>query len=110
MLFYHSSYDPPGVAGLARVARVGVVDETQFDPDSQYLDPKSKRESPHWDCVDVAYEETLPSFVEIAQLRATAALAHMMCLRKGMRLSVQPVTAAEYAKIVALGHKPPQSR
>ena len=106
VLFYHSSCEPPGVAGLARVARVGVVDATQFDPDSPYYDPRAKREAPIWDCVEVAYVETLPTFVELAQLRAAAALANMMCLRRGMRLSVQPVTPAEYTKIVALGHKP----
>ena len=109
VLFYHSSVDPPGVAGLARVETTGVVDGTQFDPESKYYEAKSKREAPLWDCVNVAYVETLPTYVELAALRAEPVLASMMCLRKGMRLSVQPVTAAEYAKIVAMGRKKPKA-
>ena len=108
VLFYHSSVDPPGVAGLARVETTGVVDATQFDPESKYYEAKSKREAPLWDCVTVAYVETLPTYVELAALRAEPALAKMMCLRKGMRLSVQPVTAAEYSKIVTMGHAKPR--
>jgi len=60
VLFHHSNATPPGVAGLARVVRTGVVDETQFDPDSKYYDPKATRDKPIWDCVEVEYVETLP--------------------------------------------------
>jgi len=105
VLFYHSSVDPPGVAGLARVVRVNVVDETQFDPASKYFDPKATREKPIWDCVEVEYVKTLPRFVELGELRAEPALADMLVLKRGMRLSVQPVAAAEYARIVALGER-----
>ncbi len=105
VLFHHSSCEPPGVAGLARVVRVGVVDETQFDPASKYYDAKSTREAPRWDCVEVEYVETLPVYVDLATMRADAALADMVLLRRGMRLSVQPATAAEYARIVKLGHR-----
>jgi predicted RNA-binding protein with PUA-like domain len=107
VLFHHSSCDPPGVAGLARVVRVGVVDETQFDPSSKYYDPKATREKPIWDCVEVEYVETLPTFVELATMRADPALAAMVLLKRGMRLSVQPATAAEYARIVKLGNRKP---
>lgn len=103
VLFHHSSVDPPGVAGLARVVRVNVIDETQFDPASKYYDPKATREKPIWDCVEVAYVKTLPRFVEIGEMRADPALSDMLVLKRGMRLSVQPVSAAEYARIVELG-------
>lgn len=109
VLFYHSSCEPPGVAGLARVARTGVVDETQFEPSSPYHDPGAKREDPRWICVDVAYVETLPRLVALDELRANPALADMLVLRRGMRLSVQPVTAADYRTIVAMAKKPPRS-
>jgi predicted RNA-binding protein with PUA-like domain len=105
VLFYHSSTQPPGVAGLARVARTNVIDETQFDPDSPYYDPKATRAKPRWDCVDVRYVETLPRYVELGEMRVEPALAKMVLLKRGMRLSVQPVTPAEYKKIVAMGHK-----
>jgi predicted RNA-binding protein with PUA-like domain len=104
VLFYHSSTNPPGVAGLATVARTNVIDETQFDPKSPYFDPKVTRDKPRWDCVDVRYVETLPTYVELAAMRADPALAKMILLKRGMRLSVQPVTPAEYKRIVAMGH------
>jgi predicted RNA-binding protein with PUA-like domain len=103
VLFYHSSCDPPGVAGLARVVRTGVVDATQFDPDSKYYDPTSKREAPKWICVDVEFVQKLPALIPLATLRATKALADMPLLRRGMRLSVQPVSPKQYEKVLALG-------
>jgi len=105
VLFYHSSCDPPGVAGLARVARTGVVDETQFDPDSKYYDADVTREAPKWDCVDVEYVSTLPRLVPLERIRGEAALRDMVLLRQG-RLSVQPVTEAEYRHIIALADTP----
>jgi predicted RNA-binding protein with PUA-like domain len=106
VLFYHSSVDPPGVAGLARVSRTGVVDETQFDPASKYHDPGAKPDAPRWICVEVEYVETLPRLVALEELRANPALAPMMLLRRGMRLSVQPVEAKHYKAIVAMARKP----
>ncbi|HMG54973.1 MAG TPA: EVE domain-containing protein, partial [Kofleriaceae bacterium] len=107
VLFHHSNATPPGVAGLARVVRTGVVDETQFDPRSKYHEPKATREAPIWDCVEVEYVATLPHFVAMDRIRAEPALADMLLLRRGMRLSVMPVTEAEYEAIVALGQVPP---
>ncbi|MDB4958431.1 MAG: hypothetical protein JWO36_6000 [Myxococcales bacterium] len=107
VLFYHSSCEPPGVAGLARVVRTGVVDETQFDPESKYYDPKATREKPIWDCVDVEYVETMPYFVALQRMRAEPVLAGMPLLRRGMRLSVQPVTETEYAHIAEMSRHPP---
>lgn len=109
VLFYHSSTEPPGVAGLATVARTNVIDETQFDPKSPYFDDKATRDKPRWDCVDVRYVETLPTYVELGRMRADPALADMMLLKRGMRLSVQPVEKAEYTRIVAIGRKKPKA-
>ncbi len=105
VLFYHSSCIPPGVAGLARVVRTGVVDETQFDPKSKYYDEDSSREEPRWDCVDVEYVSTLPKLVQLERIRGDAALREMVLLRQG-RLSVQPVSETEYTHIVALAETP----
>jgi predicted RNA-binding protein with PUA-like domain len=107
VLFHHSNVDPPGVAGLARVVRTGVLDEKQFDPQSDYYDPKATRDKPIWDCVDVEYVGKLPHFVSMDRMRAEPACADMFVLRRGMRLSVQPVTPAEFAAVVALGNTPP---
>jgi predicted RNA-binding protein with PUA-like domain len=101
VLFYHSSCDPPGVAGLARVAKTRLVDESQFDPQSKYYDEDSTRDAPKWDCVEVEYVSTLPNLVALERIRGDAALRDMVLLRQG-RLSVQPVSEAEYQHIVAL--------
>jgi predicted RNA-binding protein with PUA-like domain len=106
VLFSHSSTEPPGVAGLARVERVGVIDETQFDPKSQYFDDKATRDKPIWDCVDVRFVEKLPHYVSLSRIRGDAALADMVLLKPG-RLSVQPCGEGEYHHIVELGHIEP---
>jgi predicted RNA-binding protein with PUA-like domain len=108
VLFYHSSCEPPGVAGLARVIEVGVVDETQFDPDGPYYDERSTRDKPLWDCVRVEYVETLPRLVAIGELRAEKSLGKML-LFTWTRLSVQPVTAAQYEKIIAMSRATPKA-
>jgi predicted RNA-binding protein with PUA-like domain len=109
VLFYHSSCEPPGVAGLARVVRTGVVDETQFDPDSKYYDPGAKRDDPRWICVDVGFVKKLP-LIPLATLRAQKPLAKMMLLQRGMRLSVQPVSPKEYELITGLASSASRKR
>ncbi len=104
VLFYHSSVVPPGVAGLARVHATSHVDATQFDPKSPYYDPKATRDKPRWDCVDVEFVETFPTFVTLERIRADKACADMVLLR-APRLSVQPVDARAFKRIVTLGHK-----
>ena len=106
VLFYHSSCEPPGVAGLARVAETGVLDETQFDPGSPYFDPRSTRDRPLWDCVKVEYVQTLPRVVTLAELRAEKALGKML-LFTWSRLSVMPVSPAQYERIIAMSARPP---
>jgi predicted RNA-binding protein with PUA-like domain len=101
VLFYHSNAKPPGVAGLAKVVRTGVIDETQFDPKSQYFDEKATREGPIWDCVDVEYVATAPHYVSLDRLRGDPELSEMVVLKPG-RLSVQPVSEREYKRVVEL--------
>ncbi|MEW6688968.1 MAG: EVE domain-containing protein [Pseudomonadota bacterium] len=98
VLFWHSSCDVPGIAGLAEVASAPYPDPSQFDRESAYYDPNSKRDAPRWICLDVrALKKT--RLVPIAELRAQAALGKMMVLRPGNRLSITPVTAAEWRLI-----------
>ena len=98
VLFYHSSCPEPGVAGLAEVASTAYVDPSQFDRKSDYFDPKSKREAPRWSCVDVrALKKT--RLMPIAELHSLPGLKKMITLRPGNRLSITPVSAAEWKLI-----------
>jgi predicted RNA-binding protein with PUA-like domain len=98
VLFYHSSCPEPGIAGLAEVACAAYPDETQFDPKSDYYDPKSKRDHPRWFNVDVrALKKT--GLIALAELREQKALRNMVTLRPGNRLSITPVTEAEWKYI-----------
>lgn len=103
VLFYHSSTEPPGVAGIARVASESYPDPTQFQKHSKYYDQRATRESPRWWLVDVEFVEKLPNYLALADLRKDPALAGMWLLRRGMRLSIQPVGEPEFAHIVKLG-------
>ena len=102
VLFYHSNADPPGVAGLARVARGGYPDRAALDPQSEYYDPKATEEDPRWYVIDVEFVEALPNFVPLDLLRETPGLEKMLVINKS-RLSVQPVTDAEFEIVVRLG-------
>ena len=98
MLFYHSSCAEPGIAGLAEVASASYPDPTQFDRKSKYFDPAAKKDAPRWILVDVrALRRT--RLVSIAELREHKALADMAVLRRGNRLSITPVTPAEWRYI-----------
>jgi predicted RNA-binding protein with PUA-like domain len=103
VLIYHSNADPSCVVGTAVVSREAYPDFTAFDPNDPHYDPKSKVESPTWYMVDVTFESIFASPVSLAELRTVAALAKMELLRKGSRLSVQPVRPAEFARICKLG-------
>ncbi len=103
VLFYHSNAEPSGVAGIARVLRTGFPDPTQFEPTDPAHDPKSTRAAPRWYAVEVQAVCALPRFVSLAELRAEPRLAGMVLLRKGSRLSVQPVSPAEWRVVLALG-------
>ena len=102
VLFYHSSCAEVGIAGLARVCSLAHADETQFILWDKHYDPKSTREKPIWQCVDVEYIEKLDRIISIWELRATAGLEHMKILEKWNRLSITPVTDEEYGIIMSL--------
>ena len=104
VLFYHSSCKEPGIAGLARVASEVHPDETQFDPTSEYYDPKSTRENPRWVCVDIEVLKECP-VLGIAELRQHPELAEMQILKKGNRLSITPLTEEQYRFIIRLLRK-----
>jgi len=101
VLFYHSSCPEPGVAGIAQIASAPYPDPTQFDRKSPYYDPASKPESPRWVLVDVrALRKT--RLLSLAELRANEALADMILLRRGNRLSITPVTPQQWRAIARL--------
>ena len=101
-LFYPSSVVPPGVVGLMRICREAYADETQFDRKSPYYDDKSKPEAPRWDRVDVEFVEKFPEFVTLEQLKSDPKCEGMLVIKRGMRLSVQPVQPAEFAHVLRL--------
>lgn len=101
VLFYHSSCDEPGIAGIARVASTPYPDETQFDPGSKYHDPKASPDQPRWMHVDVQLVRKT-RLVGIQELRSHPELAGMRILQRGNRLSITPVTPQEWAFIETL--------
>lgn len=103
VLFYHSNAKPPGVAGIAEVAREAYPDPTQFDPKDPHHDPKSSEDDPRWSMVDLRFVEKLPELVPLDTLRGDDALDGMLILRRGNRLSVTPVEPAHYRHILKLG-------
>lgn len=102
VLFYHSSTTPPHVAGIAEIAREAYPDHTAFDAKSKYHDPKSSPDNPRWFMVDVRAIEKLPAPVPLADLKANPKLAKMLVVQRGQRLSVQPVTPAEYTEVLRM--------
>lgn len=103
ILFYHSSCDVPGVAGIARVSSAPYPDVTQFDPKSEYFDPKATQENPRWFLVDVSYEMDLKQHVSLEDLKQQKNLSEMRLLQRGNRLSILPVTREEFNFIKKLG-------
>jgi predicted RNA-binding protein with PUA-like domain len=99
VLFYHSSCDEPGIAGLATVVGGLGPDETQFDPASPYFDPKSTRAAPRWLKVDVRLARKT-RLLPLAEMRQAPELATMRVLQRGNRLSITPVTPAEWQAVL----------
>ena len=104
VLFYHSSCPQPGVAGLAEVASTAYPDATQFDAKSDYFDPKSTPEQPRWLHVDVRLVRKT-ELLGLQAMRDAPTLATMIVLRRGNRLSITPVTAAEWKAVNKLLRK-----
>lgn len=103
VLFYHSNHKPPGIAGLAVISKEAQPDPTQFDKKSQYFDPKSSKENPRWNCVEVKYNKKFKNYISLDDIRDVKSLSDMMVIRKGSRLSIQPVTKKEFDTICKLG-------
>lgn len=105
VLFYASNAEPSGVTGLAEIARSGYPDHFAFDPKHKYFDPDSNPDKPTWYMVDVRFVEKFAEAIPLAALKATAGLESMAVTQKGSRLSVQPVTKAEFEIVSKLGRR-----
>lgn len=104
ILFYHSNTKVPGIAGLATVASEAYPDKSQFNPKSKYHDPKATREAPRWHLVDVAFERKLKRVIPLEEIKQHAEQLgeEFALIRKGNRLSVFPVSAAQYDYLLSL--------
>ena len=102
VFFYHSSCKEVGIVGLATVVRTAHPDTSAFDPDDDHYDPKSRPEDPTWFMVDIAFERKLDGLVSLAALKANPKLADFALTRRGNRLSVMPVTTAEWREVLKM--------
>jgi len=102
VLFYHSSCEVPGVVGIAEVATEAHPDPTQFDPKSDYFDAASKRDEPRWSLVDVKFKRKLKRTITLTELKGRKELGDFALTRTGNRLSVLPVSKAQWDFILAL--------
>lgn len=109
VLFYASNADPSGVAGVATVLRAGYPDPLQFRAGHDYHDPKATREAPIWYAVDIGFVERFPAVVPLAALKANPKLKDMMVVKRGARLSVQPVGAAEFTEVCRMARAAAQA-
>ncbi len=95
VLVYHSSCKPTGIVGTAKVIKSAYTDPAQFNPESPYYDPKSSADNPRWFCVDISFEEKFNNMLTLKRIKQTPELAEMVLCKQG-RLSIQPVTPAEW--------------
>lgn len=102
ILFYHSNANPSGIAGLAKVTKTAYPDHTQFDPKSEYFDPKATKEKPRWYMVDVGYVDSFKKILTLDDLREHLVLKDMVVLKKGNRLSITPVKQNEFDYILKI--------
>ena len=102
VLFYHSNADPPAIVGIAEVVKTAYPDPTQFKKKNTHYDPESKPSAPRWDMVDIRYVRKFARPLTLDELRKENKLKGMVLLKKGSRLSVQPVTALEWKHTISL--------
>lgn len=100
--FYHSSCPAPGIAGIARISAPAYPDPTALDPHSHYFDGKASAEKNPWSAVDVAFVEAFTQVIPLSELKAQQALLELPLVQKGSRLSVMPVSDAQWAAILAM--------
>ncbi len=105
VLFYASNAEPSGVTGLAEIKRAGYPDPFALKKGHKYFDERSVKDSPTWYTVDIAFAERFREVVPLERLKATPGLEEMQVTKKGSRLSIQPVTKAEYDIVVRLGRR-----
>ncbi len=103
VLFYHSNAKPAGVSGIAKISHEAVPDFSSWNPSSKYFDPKSTEANPRWFMVEVSFVEKFNEVVSLEWLKSNEKLKNMLVIKKGMRLSVQPVLKAEYDIISQYG-------
>lgn len=106
ILFYHSNgtaTHPTGVYGIARVVSGVHPDMTQFDPNDEHYDPKSKKEKPMWHCVDVAFVEKFARPVTLEDIKLDTKFEGMLVRERGSRLSIQPVSEKHFERVRGMG-------
>ena len=103
ILFYHSNAKPMAVVGIASVVREGYDDFHALDPDDKHYDPKATPEKPIWSMVDIKGERPLARPVTLAEIKENPKLKDMLLIRKGMRLSIHPITKEEFIEVVSQG-------
>ena len=103
VFFYHSNAEPTAIVGVAEVVREAYPDSTAFDPKDPHFDPKSRANAPTWVMVDIRGVEKLKRSLSLDDLRGLQGLEKMALLQKGSRLSVQPVSADEWAIVLRIG-------
>ncbi len=89
--FYHSNCKPPGIVGIMEIIKLGLIDPTQFDPKSNYYDPKSLKEKPRWDCVELKYLGRFSEMLSLEEMRSIYTQEELPVIRKGNRLSILPI-------------------
>jgi predicted RNA-binding protein with PUA-like domain len=105
VLFYHSSTNPPGVAGRAVISKKAKADQSQFNKKSDHFDPKATQEKPIWFCTEVQFKEKFKNLITLEQIKADEKLKNMVVIQRGSRLSIQPVTEADYNHLLNLSQK-----
>ena len=104
VLFYHSNANPSGVVGVGKVCRESYPDFTAWDKKNEYYDKKTDPQKPTWFMVDVCFEKEFERFVSLEELKKNPELSGMLVVKKGMRLSVQPVEKKHFQAVCDMGH------
>ncbi len=107
--FYHSNCSEPGIVGIMKIVRSGYPDYTAFDPQARYYDPKSDPDNPRWYMVDVRFVRKLKRSLTLSELKTHAALSDLPLVRRGSRLSIMPVSNAQWDYMLALEKKRPDT-
>lgn len=103
VLFYHSSCEPPGIAGMAEISKAAEPDQTQFDKKSEYFDAKATKEKPIWYCSQVKFKKIFKHYVTLEEIKSEKALSEMLILKRGQRLSIQPVDEKHFRILEKMG-------